>query len=260
VVLPLDPLPAKDEARRAVGLPEDALVVTAPGRATRTKRLEALVQAIARLRGRHPALMLVVAGDVEPGLPLAEWAGQAGLGGAFRVMEHLPLPQFVRHLVAADVVACLRFPSHGEISGAVVRAMGVGRPVLVSAGTPSAEEFPEGTVIPIDPGPHEAAELMAVLDRLLADPALREAVGRLAREHVRSRHDLHRTAEQLKSFLDEVAARKAEVLTAIEEGRGREGSLLEYLLQEVRYAAQDLGLPDLPPGVEPLVADLAGPR
>src|SRR5207247_4657384 len=118
----------------------------------------------------------------------------------------------------------------------------------------------EGTVIPIDPGPLEAAELVAILDRLLGDRSLREAVGRLAREHVRSRHDLDRTAERLKAFLDEVAARKAPILAAIEERRAREGSLLEYLLQEVGYAAQDLGLPGLPAGVEPLVADMVGPR
>jgi len=42
-------------------------------------------------------------------------------------------------LAAADVVLALRFPSFGEMSGALVRAMGVGRPVLVTDGTPPAD-------------------------------------------------------------------------------------------------------------------------
>lgn len=251
LALPLDPLPSREEARRALGLPQDALVVTAAGLATHRKRLDVVAGAVAEMRSRYPRLMLVVAGPVEPGLALPEWVVWTG---------RLPLPEFVRHLAAADLVLCLRFPSHGEISGAVVRAMGIGRPVLVSAGTPSAEEFREGTVVPVDPGPHEAAHLVAVLDRLLADHALRETIGRLAREHVRTHHDLTRTAERLAAFLGEVASRKSGLLAEIEQRRALEGSLLDYLLQEVRYAAQDLGLPGLPAGVETLVADLARDR
>jgi glycosyltransferase involved in cell wall biosynthesis len=248
LVIPLDPLPSRAEARSTLDLPADALVVTAPGLATRAKRIQALAEALEALRRQHPRALLVVAGEVEGGLTLPDWVRATG---------RLPLSEFVRHLVAADVVSCLRFPSHGEMSGALVRAMGVGRPALVSAGTPAADEFPEGTVVPIDPGPHETATLTAVLDRLLGDAPLRETIGRLAREHVRAHHDLARTAERLATFLDEVAARKTALLADIEQRRALEGSLLDYLLQEVRFAAQDLGLPALPPGVEALVADLA---
>jgi glycosyltransferase involved in cell wall biosynthesis len=251
LALPMDPLPSREEARRVLGLPAEALVVTAPGLATRAKRIDAVAAAITELRRRHPRLTLVVAGEVQPGLTLPPWATATG---------YLPLSEFVRHLVAADVVSCLRFPSHGEMSGALVRAMGVGRSALVSAGTPAAEEFPEGTVVPVDAGPREPAHLVAVLGRLFDDDALRETIGRLARDHVRAHHDLTRTAERLATFMDEVAARKAVLLAGIEERRALEGSLLDYLLQEVRFAAQDLGLAGLPGGVEALVTDLARPR
>lgn len=40
IALPLDPWPTRDEARKALGIPEDALVVTAPGLATAAKRLD----------------------------------------------------------------------------------------------------------------------------------------------------------------------------------------------------------------------------
>ena len=106
------------------------------------------------------------------------------------------------------MVLSLRFPTHGEISGALVRALGVGRPALVTAGTPAAEEFPDGIVAPIDPGPREEEELVAVIGRLLDDAGLREEMGRLARGHVRAHHGLDETARRLAAFLEEVAARK----------------------------------------------------
>src|SRR6185503_2123466 len=68
--LPLAPLPSRDAARAHLGLPPDALIVTAPGLATAAKRLEAGVRALARLRAEHPRLLLVVAGAVDPALPL----------------------------------------------------------------------------------------------------------------------------------------------------------------------------------------------
>src|SRR5262249_51536081 len=101
-------------------------------------------------RGR--GLRRVGPGRAAPALPLLEWSRAAGLGDGLLVTGALDLPSFVRHLVAADVVLALRFPTYGEISGALVRALGVGRPVLVTGGTPAAEEFPDGVVVPVDPG------------------------------------------------------------------------------------------------------------
>jgi glycosyltransferase involved in cell wall biosynthesis len=258
--LPLDPLPSREQARRALGLPPESLLVTAPGLATASKRIDAAVKAVARLLPAHPSLRLVIAGGVDPRLPLADWARDAGLGAALVVTGRLELADFVRHLVAADVVLALRFPTHGEVSGALVRALGVGRPVLVTGGTPPSEEFPEGIVVPVDPGTHELDELTALVDRLLRDPSLRDAIGRLARDHVRTHHGLGATAGRLSAFLTDVHARKAKLLESLVTRRAPEGSLLSYLLDEVRRAALDLGLSGVPVGFEPLLDDLAPER
>ena len=120
----------------------------------------------------------MIAGDRDPRAAARERGpDDAGLDGAWTLTGRLALHDFVRHLCAADVVLALRFPSHGEMSGALVRALGVGRPVLVSAGTPAADEFPEGVVVPVGPGPHEEDELYAVLGHLAGAPALRETIG-----------------------------------------------------------------------------------
>jgi glycosyltransferase involved in cell wall biosynthesis len=193
-------------------------------------------------------------------LPLADWAREAGLAQALVVTGRLDLPDFVRHLVAADVILALRFPTHGEMSGALVRALGAGRPVLVTAGTPASEEFPEGVVVPVDPGVHELAELTALLHRLLRDEALRDAIGRLARDHVYAHNGLAATADRLAGFLADVSARKKELLAMLRVRRAPEGSLLAYLTDEVRWAALDLGLAGVPVGFEPLLAELLPER
>jgi len=258
--LPLDPPPTSDAARRALGLPQDALVITAPGYATSSKRLDVALRVAARLRSSRPELRLVIAGGVDPNLPLAQWARAAGLGEALVVSGRLSLEDFELQLAAADVVLSLRFPSHGEMSGALVRALGVGRPALVTAGTPAAEEFPEGVVVPVDPGRHEEAELEALLTALLADTGLRETIGRLARRHVLAHHGLAATTADLARFLEQVGAERRRLEARLAEDVGDEDSLLGYLVDEVRASARELGVPGLLLGLRPLLADLARGR
>jgi glycosyltransferase involved in cell wall biosynthesis len=255
--LPFAEPPAQAEARRELGLPEDALIVTAPGLATAAKGLDVALRALGSLRSRHPRLLFVVAGEGDSER-LREEARAAGMDDALRCTGRLSLPDFTRHLCAADVVLSLRFPTHGEISGALVRALGIGRPALVTAGTPAAEEFPEGVVAPIDPGPHEEAEAEAVLGRLLEDSALREAMGRLAREHVRAHHGLEATAARLAAFLLEVAERREPLRAEVLADRAGRGGLLGFLMEEVRWGARDLGLSRVPVGLEELLGSIAG--
>jgi len=258
LALPAEAGVTRSAARRDLGLPEGAFLVTAPGLATSAKRLDAAIRAVGALRERHPELQLVVAGEVDPGLPLVEWARAAGLGDALRVTGRLALGDFVRHIVAADVVLALRFPSHGEMSGALVRALGVGRPVLVTAGTAAADEFPEGVVVPVDPGPREGAELRALLEALLASPGLRESISTAARDHVRRHHDLAETVDTLVSFLESVGEGKERTLALLAAERAPRGSLLDHALEEVRWAARDLGLAQVPPGVAAALQGLLG--
>ncbi|MGE0452885.1 MAG: glycosyltransferase family 4 protein [Vicinamibacteria bacterium] len=256
--LPFAEPPTRRAARSALGVPDDALVLCCPGLATASKRLDVALRVAARLRASRPRLRLVVAGGVEPGLPLAAWADAAGLGQAFVATGRLSLEDFVRQLAAADVVLALRFPSHGEMSGAALRALGVGRPLLVSAGTPLAEEFPEGVVVPVSPGFTEEAELEALLGRLLDDEPLRARIGALAASHVATHHGLRATAATLGDFLKQVAAARPALTAQIEAARPPEGSLLDDYAQELRRSARELGVAGVPTGVEALLAELAG--
>ena len=255
--LPLDPPPSREDARRAVGLPADALIVTAPGYATANKGLRAAMRAAGRLRRDDPSLQFVIAGGRDPRVPLEAWAEEAGLAGAWSLAGRLGLGDFERHLAAADVVLALRFPSHGEMSGALVRALGVGRPVLVTAGTPAAEEFPDGVVAPVAPGPCEEDEIHAVLAHLAASPALRDTMGRLARAHVLAVHDLETATGTLAGFLETVHGQKAALAAAVSAETAVADGLLGYLAEEVRAGARDLGLVGIPLGLDALLGPLA---
>jgi hypothetical protein len=192
---------------------------------------------------------------LDPKLPLWELAGDDP--EALVVTGRRSLEDFARHLAAADIVLGLRFPSHGEMSAALIRALGMGRPALVTAGSPIAGELPDGVVVKVSPGPREEAELQALLGELCADPLLRERIGTLAKRHVEAVHDLEAGARRLSGFLTLVHEQAPRTLAAL-DGDQTADPLLGYFIEEVRWGARELGLPGIHLNLEPLLRELAG--
>ena len=122
------------------------------------------------------------------------------------------MDRFYLYMLAADVVVNLRFPSTGELSGTLIRTLGMGKPVMVSNTGPFAE-FPESTVARIDFGPPEVEEIAETLMWLYRNPNLRETMGRFAREHVEASYKLEDEADAYMAFLRKIveARRRGEL-------------------------------------------------
>jgi len=195
-------VPSRRDARVALGLAPDAFLVTAPGLVNPLKGLDVALKAAGRLRRQGMNLSFVVAGENTPRLPLEAWAREAGLEGAFSLTGRLPLGDLALHMAAADVLLALRFPSLGEMSAVLLRAMAMAQPVIVTAGTPLDVEFPADAVVAVDPGRHEEAELTTLLSLLLRRPDLARRIGQRARLHVEKHHDPDAIATRLVTFLE----------------------------------------------------------
>jgi hypothetical protein len=217
--------PPRGAAREALGLPAGGILV-----------------ALLSAPGERAATALRAVRAAEPGLRVQPWPEDPVAG---RLL-----------LAAADVAVALEHTPGGGLPSPLVRAIVAGVPTLVSAGTGAASDLPEGVAVRVSPGPSEAAELEALLLRLVRDPRLRERVGALARAHADARRDPAPAARTLLSLVGDVERSSGEVLRAFAARRAGEGTLLASALEEVRWGARSLGLSDLPPGIEPLVAPL----
>lgn len=189
-------------ARAVLGLPRNALVVATFGYLTSAKRLDACFAAFARLRAQRPDAVLLLVGEVAPDLDLQRrLSGEAGAG--VRVLGHLPLDRFLAAMVATDVAFGLRYPTGGETSGAVMRLLALGRPVLVTDAGAFAE-IPDGCAAKVPPDAFESETLAAILERLAADSALRSALGENARRWVSSACSLPVVAKAYANLVEEV--------------------------------------------------------
>ncbi len=175
---------SRSDARRRLGIEEDARVVLAFGNIRSYKGLDVLIEAFAEVRARDPRALLVVAGK-----PWGSWQPYADAIQRHRIAESVrlfldfvPTPRVEEFFLAADVVA-LPYTHFDAQSAVAALALPFGRPLIVSAvgGLP---DFVLDRTLVVPPG--DAGALARVLTMVLGDDVLRERLGgetlRLSRE------------------------------------------------------------------------------
>jgi glycosyltransferase involved in cell wall biosynthesis len=138
-------------------------------------------------------------------------------------------------MAACDVIVSLRSPTMGETSGTVVRALSIGRPLVVSD-VGWFSELPDSAACKVAPDAHEVDALTDELERVADSEALRRDMGEAARQLAASEHALDRVAELYVAALEEAAGGV---------------SVREAVTREVADAAADVGIgPDDPEAKE----------
>ena len=191
------------ECRRALGLPEEGWLLASFGFVTQSKRIPTLLRAFKRLLAVKPDAHLLIVGEDHWRWSVAPLIGELGLGDRARVTGYTSEEDFFRYLKAVDVVVNLRYPTAGETSGTLIRALGAGKPVIVSD-FGQFGELPDEVCLKVAPGPEEERELYARLRRLAYRAEAAEGLGRRAAAWARARCDIGRSAASYLAFAERV--------------------------------------------------------
>ncbi len=87
----------------------------------------------------------------------------------------------------------LRYPTAGETSGIAIRMMGIGKPVIFTAGE-EVSRFPEGACLRIDLGAQEQEMLAGYLVWLASEREASSEIGRRAAGHIAEHHSIEKVA------------------------------------------------------------------
>jgi glycosyltransferase involved in cell wall biosynthesis len=167
------------------------------GRLLREKRVDLLLEAVARLAPRWPGPLLAVIGDGPDRERLMDLAERLGLQAAVTFLGHLPTNADVWRTIGASRIAVQ--PSSREGFGLFpLEAMAAGLPVIYCESSESAlSEL-------VEPGVHGACTqpqpdaLAIALERLLADPGEVRRLAGNARRHA-ARYDWSAVATDMEN-------------------------------------------------------------
>jgi glycosyltransferase involved in cell wall biosynthesis len=189
-------------ARRRLGLPLDAPICGSFGLIVPTKRIEVTLRAFAEVRSRMPTARYYLVGA--PKYHVAEYIRFLGIDDAVTVTGHVTLDDFEDYLHAVDVCLNLRYPSQGETSGALLRMLALGKPVVVT-NHGWFSELPEKVCGKVDPADLEDEEVAEFLYALFSDVPYRNQMGKNARSYVEEHCALSKVTDQYLEFLARAA-------------------------------------------------------
>jgi SAM-dependent methyltransferase len=176
------------------------------------KRIAESLRAFKRILRAHPDAKMILVGEVHPDFPLRGLVESLDIRPNVRMPGFTGIDEFTGYMAACDVVLNLRFPTVGETSGTLLRALGAGRAVLVSD-VGAFSEYPDDVCLKVPVDRTEEDSLFEYLSLLLARPDLRERLGANARAWVARECSWDRVADLYLGFLrgEQVAAAAAGV-------------------------------------------------
>lgn len=195
---PPDLLPySPEQIRSDLGIDAASLFIGSFGYVTIPKQVDLLLEAFAEFLGQEGEGDLVVVGSDEQGGRMGARARELEIDHRVRFTGYLPRQEFYSYLNAVDVVVALRYPSAGETSGTLSRALSMGCCLLVGDCGSSAE-IPSGACVQVplhgEANGEPVHELARSLRRLADRPGLRRAIGESARRFAATELSLRRCA------------------------------------------------------------------
>ncbi len=198
------PTADRHATRHLLGLEDHHTLVGAFGFIKPYKRIAESLRAFRRLVRVEPNARMILVGEPHPEFPVEQLIRTLGLREHVRILGFVPLEKFVEYIAACDIILNLRFPTVGETSGSLTRAMGLGRAVMVSD-VGSFSELPDDICLKVPVGIHEEDLIFEYLNTLVMRPDLTLAMGARAKAWVETECRWDVVADKYTDFLEQVA-------------------------------------------------------
>jgi glycosyltransferase involved in cell wall biosynthesis len=162
------------------------------------KRIPQVLQAFASLRRRLPGARLLLVGAAGERFDVGRRLERLGLTEGVQRLDYVPEERMWSLMAACDVLVNLRYPTMGETSGSVIRALTVGKPLLVSD-VGWFSELPDDVVLKIPVDEYEVVTLDRAFEFAVEHGA---ALGAAARAYVEREHGLAKVADAYAAALE----------------------------------------------------------
>jgi glycosyltransferase involved in cell wall biosynthesis/SAM-dependent methyltransferase len=169
--------------RHKLGLDETTPLIGIFGFLKPYKRIAEALRAFRRLVKLQPDAKMILCGEAHPEFKIPPIVHALGIEGNVRMLGFVSQEEFMEYMDACDIVLNLRYPTVGESSGSLMRALGLGKAVLVS-NIGSFAELPDDVCMKVAVDASEEDAIFEYLNVLVSRPSVRLELGRRARSWV----------------------------------------------------------------------------
>ena len=166
----------RESSRAIFGMKDGELAVVSLGFVTPAKCIDQIIRALSEIRSESPPFKFWIFGEMRHPATVRNAIKQYGMEDIVIEKGYTSMSSFEAAIEASDLVINLRYPTVGETSGTMTRAMGAGKPVVVFRHG-SFSEPPNDAVVGVPLDTFDHGNLASACQRLLSNQDLRKSIG-----------------------------------------------------------------------------------
>lgn len=192
----------KMQYRGELGLPGNKAIITSMGFIAKAKQIKSVLKALSSLKKQGVDFTYVLAGKCKPHeYDVYQDIADSGLSENVVVTGFLDEDAFFKYMLASDFIVNLRYPTGGESSGTLTRAMGMGLCcVVVNIGPFS--ELPKDCAVKLEWDNDFDENLSIQLKQLIENKQYRVTIGKNAQKWIEATHNISATTN---AYLEEAS-------------------------------------------------------
>lgn len=193
--------PQVDEMRNHLRMDPKKFTIGVFGNMIPNKRIDVIIRCFASLLKTNPNTDLYIVGHAEQNVKqdLLKLVKHFGISHNVKFIYSPDIIDFKRYIMASNLCINLRWPTMGETSGTLTRALGYGIPCIVS-NVGSYQEYPDNCVWKVDCDVYEEELLLAYLLELVNNKGIRSDMSQRALEFIKS-CDFKNTTKEISHFI-----------------------------------------------------------
>ncbi len=203
----VEPMVSVAEAKKALYINENQLVLAAFGHIHETKRAIPLLKAAVRAFREYENAIFIFVGKLDATIEkeFKQIQKSSGLSERIVVTGYTSLEKFYSYIDAADVCFNLRYPDNGGNSGVLNRILSRGKCVVVND-VNHFGELPDDACIKLAPvetmsSAEEEEQIYKTMRRMIEEPEIRLGIARRAREYAENEMNLEEVGREYAEFI-----------------------------------------------------------
>jgi glycosyltransferase involved in cell wall biosynthesis len=186
--------------RNKYKLEQGDFIISSFGFVTPPKQIPLILNSLSLIKKELTNIKYLIVGEVHESINIKKLIEQYQLTDIVKVIGYTDLLAFEEYIKLSDLIITLRYPSAGETSAVLLRALAYGKANIVFD-YDSFGDFPDDILLKIPLNTYDPFSLAESIKTIYMNQDLKHSYEINARDYIRSHHDIEKISEQLTKHL-----------------------------------------------------------
>lgn len=186
--------------RRKYRINKSDFIISSFGFVTPTKQIPLILQSLSLIKNDFKNFKYLLVGEVHASINITKLINKYNLNKHVEIIGYTDLSEFEEYIKLSDLIITLRYPSAGETSAVLLRALAYGKANIVFD-YDSFGDFPDKVLLKIPLDTSDPLFLAESIKSIYCNKDLKKSYETNAAKYIRNHHDIKKITEQLTNFL-----------------------------------------------------------